>query len=105
MVNAANESNVRATIRQELEVGQKIFTRLMGANHARLAQAADILSLDFAFRGAVATRDLPTIQSVLANHGSRIGASRALLVSLDRRVIADAHDSRRAGRPFPLERL
>jgi diguanylate cyclase (GGDEF)-like protein len=42
---------------------------------------------------------------VLANHGSRIGASRAMLVSLERQVLADAHDARRAGQPFPAERL
>ena len=105
LVNAANEANVRATVRQELEVGQKIFQRLMQQNNARLAQAAEVLSLDFAFREAVATHDLATIESVLANHGARIGANRAMLISLERRIVADAHDARRAGQPFPAARL
>jgi diguanylate cyclase (GGDEF)-like protein len=105
LVNAANEANVRATIRQELEVGLKVFTRLVDANHARLTQAAEILSLDFAFREAVATRDLATIESVLANHGARIGAGRAMLVSLDRRIVADANDARRVGQRFPVQWL
>jgi diguanylate cyclase (GGDEF)-like protein len=105
LVNAANEANVRATVRQELEVGEKIFQRLMQQNNARLAQAAEVLSLDFAFREAVATHDLATIESVLANHGARIRANRAMLISLERRIVADAHDARRAGQPFSAVRL
>jgi diguanylate cyclase (GGDEF)-like protein len=105
LVNAANERNARDNVRNELVVGEKIFRRLLEQNHARLTQAALIVSLDFAFREAAATRDLATIESVLVNHGSRIRADTMALVSLERQVIADTFDRRRAGRPFPFTRL
>jgi diguanylate cyclase (GGDEF)-like protein len=105
LVNAANERNARDNIRHELTVGEKIFRRLLEQNHARLTQAALILSLDFAFRDAAATRDLATIESALINHGSRLRADKMVLVSLERQVIADTLDRGRAGRPFPFARL
>jgi diguanylate cyclase (GGDEF)-like protein len=105
LLQQANERNARAHIRQEFAVGERIFRRLSEQNAARLTQAVEILALDFAFREAVATRDLPTIQSVLLNHGARIQADRMALVSLDRRVIADTADPQSAGSAFPLPQL
>ena len=105
LVNAANERNARDNVRHELIVGEKIFRRLLEQNHARLTQAALIVSLDFAFREAAATRDVSTIESVLVNHGSRIRADTMALVSLERQFIADTFDRRRAGQPFPFTRL
>jgi diguanylate cyclase (GGDEF)-like protein len=105
LLQQANERNARAHIRQELAVGERIFRRLSEQNAARLTQAVEILALDFAFRQAVATRDLPTVQSVLLNHGARIQADRMALVSLDRRLIADTSDPQSAGRAFALPQL
>jgi diguanylate cyclase (GGDEF)-like protein len=105
LVNAANERNAREHIRQELAVGERIFRRLLEQNQARLAQAAELLSLDFAFREAAATRDLPTIHSVLLNHGARIHADKMTLVSLDGLVLADTLDTNLAGKPFQPARL
>src|SRR3954467_6233450 len=77
LLHHANERNARANIRQELDVGERVFRRLGEQNTARLTQAVEILSLDFAFRQAVATRDLATIQSVLLNHAAcRSGRDR-----------------------------
>ncbi|HUQ75841.1 MAG TPA: EAL domain-containing protein [Burkholderiales bacterium] len=105
LLQRANESNARANIRQELAVGERIFRRLSQQNAARLTQAAEILSLDFAFREAVATLDLATIQSVLLNHGARIQADKVALVSLERRLIADITEPQSAGRPFAFTKL
>jgi diguanylate cyclase (GGDEF)-like protein len=100
VVNEVNQRNARAAIDSGLAVGARVFERLLEQNNRQLTQAADILSLDFAFRQAVATRDLRTTESVLANHGARIGADLIMLVSLDRKVIADNLDRRLVGRPF-----
>jgi diguanylate cyclase len=105
LLQHANERNARNNIRQELDVGERVFRRLSEQNVARLTQAVEILSLDFAFRQAVATLDLPTIQSVLLNHGARIQADRMALVALDRKVLADTTDPRVAGRPFAYPAL
>ena len=100
VVNAVNSRNARAGIDEDLAVGKRVFEHLLEQNNRQLAQAAEILSLDFAFRQAVATRDLQTAQSVLANHGARINADLVTLVSLDHSVIADTLDPNLAGRPF-----
>jgi diguanylate cyclase (GGDEF)-like protein len=102
VVNAVNSRNARAGIDEELAVGERVFQRLLEQNNRQLTQAADVLSLDFAFREAVATRDLQTIESVLANHGARINADLVTLVSPDRTVIADTLNRNLAGRPFPF---
>ncbi|HET7763927.1 MAG TPA: EAL domain-containing protein [Burkholderiales bacterium] len=100
VVNEVNQRNARSAIDDGLAVGGRVFERLLEQNNRQLTQAAEILSLDFAFRQAVATRDLRTTESVLVNHGARIGADLMTLVSLDRRVIADNRDRRLVGQPF-----
>ena len=105
VVNAVNSRNARAGIDEDLAVGKRVFEHLLEQNNRQLTQAADILSLDFAFRQAVATRDLQTTESVLANHGARINADLVTLVSLDHTVIADTLDRNLAGRPFRFPRL
>ena len=100
VVNEVNQRNARAAIDDGLAKGARVFERLLEQNNRQLIQAAEVLSLDFAFRQAVATRDLRTTESVLANHGARIGADLIVLVSLDRRVIADNLGSRFVARPF-----
>ena len=65
---------------QELQVGERVFIRLLEQNRQRLLQSAEILSKDFAFRKAIATGDAPTISSVLHNRGARIQASVIVLV-------------------------
>jgi diguanylate cyclase (GGDEF)-like protein len=96
----AQERNVA-----ELELGERVFVSLMDQNRERLLQAAQIVSRDFAFREAVATADAPTIESVLRNHGARIGASVMMLASLDGNLVADSLHVRDPGRPFPRPAL
>ena len=105
LLQRANESNARAHIRQELAVGERVFRRLSEQNAARLTQAVEILALDFAFRQAVATLDVRTLQSVLLNHGARIQADKMALVSLERRLIADTAEPQSAGRAFAFPAL
>ena len=105
VVDAVNSRNARARIDEDLTVGKRVFEHLLEQNNRQLTQAAEILSLDFAFRQAVATRDLQTTESVLANHGARINADLVTLVSLDHTVIADTLDRNLAGRAFPFAML
>jgi len=100
VVDELNSRNARAAIDEGLAVGERVFERLLEQNSRQLTQAADILSLDFAFRQAVATRDLRTTESVLANHGARIGADLIVLLSLDGKVIADTLNAKLANQPF-----
>jgi diguanylate cyclase (GGDEF)-like protein len=85
---------------QELQVGERVFVRLLDQNRQRLMQVADVLSKDFAFRKAVATGDAPTIASVLQNHGTRIQAGVIMLVSQNNELIADSLHQVGQRRPF-----
>ncbi|MBL6752185.1 MAG: EAL domain-containing protein [Nevskia sp.] len=104
VVDTINARGAHAQIKQELAVGEKVFRRLVDQRNRQLAQAAEILTRDYAFRNAVAMRNLDagTVASLLGNHGSRIGASVAELVSPERRLIADNRGVARVGEPFPF---
>jgi diguanylate cyclase (GGDEF)-like protein len=88
-VNAANSNNAHAKIEEELNVGQRVFARLLDQNAEKLKLSARVLAADFAFREAIATHDTGTIASVLANHGARIGADAMVFVDLDGNVVSD----------------
>ena len=88
--------NARRSIAGELDVGERALQRLLSQSANRLVEASRVLSADFGFRAAVASGDLPTIQSALDNQGARIGASVAAL--LDTRFALRASSSRDDGR-------
>jgi hypothetical protein len=49
----------------------------------QMQEGAALLSRDFGFREAVASKDAATIRSALANLAGRLGADRAFIVGLD----------------------
>jgi diguanylate cyclase (GGDEF)-like protein len=94
-----------AHVAHELDVGERIFERLLTQNREELERAAAVLSTDFGFREAIATNDLNTMVSVLRNHGDRINANVMQLVSLDGRILADTKGHRRPKDPFRFFRM
>jgi diguanylate cyclase (GGDEF)-like protein len=88
-VNAANSTNARQKIDGELQVGERIFARLLEQNRERLSQTARVMAADYGLREAIASNDVDTVISALRNHGGRINANMMVLVSLDRNVVAD----------------
>ena len=88
-VDAINTRSARGHIEQALEVGAGNFKRMMDLRTVQLIESVRILSSDFAFKTAFATGDRATVQSALANQGSRVGADVMILVSLDRTVSFD----------------
>ena len=80
---ASISQNSRVAVQAQLEVGERIFHRLLKQNAENLGQGASLLATDFGFRQALATNDQPTIVSALANHRARIGANVALLYGAD----------------------
>jgi len=89
LVNLANLHNAHVKATDDLAVGERVFGRLVEQRAHELGQAARVLASDFAFREAVATGDAATINSALANHGSRIGAAGMLFVGPDGHVVGD----------------
>ena len=105
LVLRTNSQIARATIDQQLAQGERVFRSQLSQSQARLEQGAAILSADFAFRQAIATNNAGTIESVLRNHGARLGANVMMLVSLDGQVVADTQDPARVGKPFTYPSL
>ncbi|MES1263436.1 MAG: EAL domain-containing protein [Peristeroidobacter soli] len=104
-VNAANSRNAQTKIAEELNVGQRVFARLLDQNAEKLKLSARVLAADFAFREAIATHDTGTIASALANHGARIGAEAMVFVDLDGRVVSDTLTPGSASRTFEYPAL
>lgn len=101
----AIEESAHRSLREELEVGVRVLDRLLLQQGRQLQEAASVISLDFGFREAVATRDRRTIASALENHAARFKASRMSLVDLDGTVVAESIASGAAGRRFPHPEL
>lgn len=99
-IRAAIEQVAREKIQEELQVGQRVFKRLLDQNSEQLVEATSVLTYDFGFREAIATRDQPTILSALGNHARRIKANGMTLVGLDHMVVADTLLADSAGKPF-----
>ena len=82
-IRASMEAGATSTLRQELEVGERLWQRLLQQKSASLTQGATLLASDYGFRSAVATADADTVASVLENHAARIGASVSAWVDND----------------------
>lgn len=85
------------TLREELRTGGRVFQRLQQQTAQRLVESAVVLTSDFAFRGAIASNDRETIDSVLRNHAGRVNATGVSLVNLNGVVVTDTLNARRRG--------
>ena len=101
-VSAAMSRSARAQVRDDLEVGGKVFKRLIGTRTEHLAETARLLSGDFAFKTAASSDDRKTVLSVLENHQVRIGADVMMLVAVDKTLKADTLHPGRQPAPFPF---
>ena len=100
-VHFAGQQTLRRSIDDELSVGARVLDRVLETRARQLSDSLRVLVRDFPFREAVASTDLPTITSVLENHGRRIDADVVALISLDGMVTADTVGGRMIGKPFP----
>jgi diguanylate cyclase (GGDEF)-like protein len=80
VVRASIENNARSQIANELQVGERVWRRLLDQNAEKLRLGAGLLAADFGFRAAVNSDDVETIRSALDNQGARIGATVSALL-------------------------
>jgi diguanylate cyclase (GGDEF)-like protein len=92
LINTVGGTAARNAIGQDLLAGARVFDRLAEEDAQRVLQGARALASDAAFRQAIATNDRARIHAALAQHGRRIDADLAMLVSLDQRIVADTLD-------------
>jgi diguanylate cyclase (GGDEF)-like protein len=83
VVRASIERNARGQIARQLDVDENVWRRLLEQNAERLRQGSALLAADYGFRSAVYSGEEETIQSVLENHGERIGAAVTALLGTD----------------------
>ena len=83
VVRSSIDRNARAQIAGALDLDENIWRRLLEQNADQLRQGSALLAADYGFRSAVNSGDSETIQSVLENHGSRIGAAVTALLTTD----------------------
>ncbi len=88
VVRVSIDQSGRQQIAQELQVGERVWQRLLNQNALNLVQGATLLTADFGFRSAVSTGDVDTIRSALDNHGARIGATVSALIDNNMNLIA-----------------
>jgi adenylate cyclase len=91
-IRYAIEATAQNTLRDELRTGSRVFRRLLEQNGQQLVEATSVLTYDFGFREAIASRDRPTIESALTNHAARIKASGMAVIGLDGLVVADTRE-------------
>ena len=74
-------------VRGELAATGTVFDRVWTMRSERLREGASLLSRDFGFRAAAATRDAPTIESALENLRQRMGIAQAFMVDEEGQII------------------
>ena len=102
-VKAATGDAVRSQAKAQLDVGARVFERLLDVRGRRLADGVQLLAADFGFRDAVASGDSATMRSVLLNHGRRINASDMILLGMDGKVLASTLDAVPEGSIFRFD--
>jgi len=85
-VYASISTNARGLVRGELLSSGTVFDRVWTMRANQLQAGASLLSRDFGFREAVASRDEATIGSALENLRVRLGIDMAFIVGVDGRV-------------------
>jgi hypothetical protein len=77
-VNSANSVNARQKIDGELDVGERIFARLLEQNRDRLSQTARVMAADYGLREAIARNSkwAPTADRPFIETGRWLAAAR-----------------------------
>ena len=100
VVNHIFRENSEDEIRHELQVTERIFSRLLQERSSQLTQQAAALASDFAFKRVMTTFDNATISSALSNLSKRVKADAAFLVGVDYSVMVDSLHFQNTAQPF-----
>lgn len=88
----AVDNNARANAERELFVAERVFETLLADNSRQLTDRTVLLAEDFGFRQAIATNEIDTIISALANHGERISADMIMLMDTSGDILVGTHE-------------
>ena len=88
VVQVVTERSVRDQLGEQLQVAGRVWQHFHDGRDAQLLESVAVLADDFGFKAAVASNDLATMRSALANQGSRLGADFGVLLDGDGEVAA-----------------
>lgn len=92
----------RTSVAREFANATQSFQQLLQTREDTLVNSAALLTADFGFKQAVASRDEPTIASVLLNHGQRVEADMMFVTDLRGQLISTTHPALKPGTPLPF---
>jgi diguanylate cyclase (GGDEF)-like protein len=95
VVRISIEQSAKRQVDQELQVGERVWRRLLDQNAQKLTQGATVLAADYGFRSAISTQDEATIRSALENNGARINATVTALMDTNMalQAVGEGQDS------------
>ena len=88
VVQVVTERSVRDQLGEQLQVAGRVWQHFHDGKDSQLLESVAVLADDFGFKAAVASNDLATMRSALANQGSRLGADLGVLLGEDGEVAA-----------------
>ena len=88
VVTVVTERSVRDQLGEQLQVGGRVWQHFHEGNDRQLLESVSVLADDFGFKAAVASNDVATMRSALANQGDRLGADFGVLLDGDGEVAA-----------------
>lgn len=92
-------------VTKNIEVANTVLEQLLQDRSEQLLNSARVLTDDFGFKQAVATGDIPTIQSALQNHGQRIESDFMMLTDLSGNVLESQPEYFTSGSAFPYPNI
>lgn len=101
----ATNNHAQQQLNRDLDVAGSVLEEMLASREDQLISSSLVLTADFGFKQAVATRDQATIDSVLQNHGQRIDADLMALISLDGRNLTSTPKVLTTDNPFPHQLL
>ena len=87
-------------LREQLVANERVFVNHLDNTTRNMVDTTSAVTLDFAFRSAIAQGDEQTKRSVMENFRDRVAADRVFLVTLDNQITTDSGRETRTVRPF-----
>ena len=72
---------------RDLAANARVFDEILAAQARQMGDQADVMARDFGFREAVATDDVPTINSTLESLEGRVGSDMVFVLTLEGDVL------------------
>jgi len=98
-------SHAQRQLSNDLNTARTVLGLVLDESTNSLFGAAKVVTKDFGLKRAVATDDVPTIKSMLSNHGKRVEADVMAVVTIEGKTVANVPDVFAENQAFPYPDL